>query len=176
MSDQPVDETADEAFAPPENWEPDRKRVDSDEDVADEPEVKPEEQITELTEEERAQFRSLLAIGKRVKTVYLFDQKIEIATLMSDDEIRVGDRVKKHVDSPAYNRAYQVAYVASAIRSVNGESWMNTLEQNPDPDVLFESKLRKAERLYPLVVQYIYRECISMDTEFAELAAKLGKL
>ena len=146
MSDQPVDETADEVFAVPDNWhenqgEPDRKRVDSNEDVADEPEVKPEEQITELTEEERAQFRSLLAIGKRVKTVYLFDQKIEIATLMSDDEIRVGDRVKKHVDSPAYNRAYQVAYVASAIRSVNGESWMNTLEQNPDPDVLFESKL-----------------------------------
>jgi len=180
MTETPVDETVDEGIAPPSQKPlsdlPDRIRVDDDPDPDGADEQKPEDTVTELTEEEREQFKTLLTVGRRTKKITVLDHAITIASLNCDDEIRVGAKTKEHRDSQAYGRAYQCAVVAASIRSVDGQSWENTLEANPDPDVVFENKHEKVRQFYPLVVQYVYSEVIKLDSEFAALAEKLGKL
>lgn len=185
MSDQPedppVDEAVDPAFVSPEDFEglPDRIRVSDDPDpdgVHEEPEIPPKENITELTPAEREQFSSLMRIGKRTKKVSVMGFPVVLSSLNGADEVRIGLAVKDYKDTQGYSRAYQAAVIGSAIRSTEGQSWDNTLEQDPDPDVLFEKKFRRALDLYPLVIQYIYNEVLKMEAEFAELAGRLGKL
>lgn len=174
-TDQLVDEAEDELILPPEDAEaitqPGVVRVDSDE-----PEAEPvEETVTELTAEEREQFRYLLTVGRRTKNVEVVGHPVVISSLTCEDEIRIGAKVKEHRDSQGFARAYQCAMVAASVKSVDGESWDNWLEVNPDPDMVFDKKYRKAQQYHPLVVQYIYREVIALDSEFAELVDKLGK-
>lgn len=188
-NDIPEDETLDPDLAPPrqrtkaaegvesspEEEEPDRVRVDEpeDEDEPDEP-AGPEE--TELTDEERESFRNLLTVGRRTKTVELFDHKVVIASLNVDDEVMIGQATKAYKDSLTHSRAWQSATVAAAIRSVDGEAWGQSLFADADPAVLFEEKWAKVRRMYPLIVQVLYNEVTGLETEFAELARKLGKL
>lgn len=163
----PIDETL-EGFAPPDFSGPEP------EDVAPEPEPE-EEPKTELTPEERDMFRTLMTIGRRQKTVHLFDFPVVIRSLTCDDHIRIGDAVKKHRDSQGFGRAYQVAYLAASVLSVEGVSWENTLTPL-DADALFWHKYEKAKAFYPLVASKLYDEAVNLDVEFAELAEKLGKL
>lgn len=190
--DIPVDETADEGFVTPEQQPqpmsaeelaalPQRIRVDGDDGddggEAGEPGDDPDEPETvELTAEERRQFRTLLTIGKRTKTVPVFDHSVVIQSLSCDDELRIGLYVKDHRDSTGYSRAYQCATVAASIKSVDGEQWGVGLTTEPDPDSEFERKYKKVVKLHPMVVQMIYNEINKLDLEFAELAAKVGKL
>lgn len=180
--DTPRDEALDEGLEAPDLSKlnpdldnPDITRVGELEEADGEEDTGPE--VTELTPEERQQFDSLLTIGKRIKKVIVLDRPVVIASLMVDDIIRVGEKVKPYRDSEvAFPKAYQAAVCAASIKSVDGQSWENTFEANPDPDVLFEQKWERVIRFYPLVVQNIYQEIITLDAEFAELAEKLGKL
>lgn len=187
--DIPEDETLDPDLAPPrqrtkaaEGVEsspdegPDRIRVDDDPDPEGEFEEPDEPVYVELTEEERESFRSLLTVGRRTKTVEVFDHKIALASLNVDDEIMVGQATKPYKDSMTYPRAWQSAVVAAAIRSVDGEAWGQSLYADADSAVLFEEKWDKVKRMYPLIVQMLYKEVTGMEAEFAELAHKLGKL
>lgn len=140
------------------------------------PYIAPQENITVLTNEERESFRSLITVGRRSKTFELFDHQITITTLNTDDEIRVGMACKEHQDSQGFARAYQSAIIAAAIRTVDGKSFENTLIENPSPDALFQDKLARVRQYYPLVIQFMYSEYMKLEAEFAELAAKLGKL
>ena len=173
MSDElPVDETEDSALVPPGEDAEGRIRVDNPV-VEEEPE---EEPITTLTPKERQQFASLLTIGKRTKTVELFDHSIVLASLNVDDEMLVGEAVRDYQGTQGFARSYQAATVAAAIRSVNGESWDTALQPDAEPSALFHRKFTKVRKMYPLVVQSLYQECLKMDAEFAELVNKLGKL
>lgn len=163
----PIDETL-EGFAPPDFSVPDEEAPPA----LPEPEAPP---VTELTLEEQEMFRSLLTIGHRRKTVSIFGFAVVIRSLTCDDHIRIGDAVKKHRDSQGFGRAYQVAYLAASVLSVSGESWENTLTPLDD-DEMFWHKFDKAKAFYPLVASKLYDEAVNLDVEFAELAAKLGKL
>lgn len=173
----PEDEALRDALTPPEEEpqslpeEPVRVGEVEEDDA---PEEKSE--VTELSDEERQQFNALISVGKRVKKITVLDRPVTIASLMVDDVIRVGEKVKEYRDSQSFPQAYQAAMCAASIKSVDGQSWENTLEADPDPDVLFDQKWRKVLGFYPLVIQYIYNEVIALDAEFAELATKLGKL
>ncbi|QGJ94904.1 tail assembly chaperone [Gordonia phage RedWattleHog] len=175
MTDEtPYDEALDAGLETPDlaALDPDRPKQ--------KPEGEPEEvsgpEITELTEEERQQFSSLVNVGKRLKKITVLDRPVTIASLMADDIIRVGEKVRPYRESQAFSQAYQAAMCAAAIKSVDGQSWENTLEANPDADVLFEQKWQRVIQFYPLVIQYIYNEILTLDAEFSELAEKLGKL
>lgn len=180
MADEvPVDESVDSGFIAPEDL-PQRIRVGDDPDPdgagVDPEEDEPTTPVTELTPEERSQFRTLLTIGRRTKKVPVFDHSIVIRSLNCDDEIRVGDAVKGHEGSRAFPRAYQCAVVAAAIQSVDGEPWGTSLAAVPDPDEVFRRKQERVLEYHPLVVQMIYNAILEMDSEFGELVAKLGKL
>lgn len=170
----PIDEAIDEGLAPPGQT---RRRVDDDVPEQYATEAEPEEvPETVLTDEERAQFRTLLTIGKRTKKITVFDHPIVIRSLTCDDEIRIGLYVKDHRESTAFPRVYQCATVAAAIKSVDGKSWENVLEANPDPEVVFRHKYEQVVALNPLVVQAVYEKVTEMELEFAELMEKVGKV
>lgn len=178
-SQPPRDEAVDELLAPPESGpdappaqEPDVTRVGTVE-TEDEPEGL---EVTELNSAEREQFKSLLTVGRRIKKILVLDRPVVISSLMTDDIVRIGEKTKAHRDSQSFSQVYQAATVAAAIKSLEGKSWENTLEADPDPDVLFDMKYERVLQLYPLVVQFIYNEVVQMDVEFSELATKLGKL
>lgn len=172
-----VDEAEQDALSPPKQDPPveDRVRVDDDSEVEAAPPTAASK-VTELTPEERDQLRDLMTLGRRTRTFTLFEHKVTVCTLNSDDEIRVYRECKADENTNAYPRAYQTATVAAAMRTVDNESWENTLTENPAPEMLFQQKLDKARSLYPLVVQYIYKEVLEAEQEFRGLLEKLGKL
>lgn len=162
--------------SPEESSEPDRIRVDDDSEEP-ESEVEPKEDpYTSLSAEEKESFRSLMTVGRRTKTVTLFDHKVALVSLNVDDEVMIGQVSKPHVGSQTFQRVWQSATVAAAIRSVDGEAWGQSMFADAEPEVLFEQKWEKVRRMYPLVVQYLYNEVMNMESEFAELARKLGKV
>jgi len=177
MADEvPVDESVDPGFIAPEDL-PERIRVGDDPEPDDEPvETADEVPVTELTAEERAQFRSLMTIGKRTKKIFVFEHAIVIRSLNCDDEILVGLETRETQGTIAWTRAHQTATVAAAIQSVDGQPWATSLALEPDPQQLFADKLKKTRELHPLVVSMIYNELLGLDAEFGELVAKLGKL
>lgn len=158
--------------SPPEPEKPDRILVDDPE--GDEAPEEPEH--TTLTAEERESFSDLLTVGRRTKTVSLFDHKVVLASLNVDDEIMIGQATKEYSNSQTFPRAWQSATVAASIRSMDGEAWGQSLYADAEASVLFEEKWAKVRRMYPLVVQALYNEVIQMEAEFAELARKLGKV
>lgn len=184
----PEDETVDPDLEPPRQRrkvaegvesspeESDRIRVDDDPEDEEPDEEVSEKKPTELTAEERESFQNLLTVGRRTKTVTVFDHKVVLASLNVDDEIMIGQATKPYADSQTFPRAWQSATVAAAIRSVDGEAWGQSLFADADPTALFEEKWDKVRRMYPLVVQVLYKNVTDMEVEFAELARKLGKL
>ena len=155
---------------------PDRIRVEDEVDDEDEPEESEGPDYTELTAEERESFRDLLTVGRRTKTVELFDHKIVLASLNVNDEIMIGQVTKDYVGSQTFPRAWQSATVAASIRSVDDEAWGQSMFADEEPEVRFANKWNKVRRMYPLVIQALYNEVTSMEAEFAELARKLGKV
>jgi hypothetical protein len=173
--DVAVDESLDDGLAPPNRVRIEDAEADLEEAPA-EREIPETEQITELTAEERRNLETLCTVGRRVKTVTVFDHSIVLATLNVDDEMRVGLATQQYQNTQGWRPAYQSAIVAAAVRKVDGRTLENTLVENPDPEVLFEQKLKEVRSWYPLVVQYAYNEYLKIEQEFAELARKLGKL
>lgn len=171
----PEDETFDAGFEPPE--EPDRVKVGDDlEDPESEgSESRPEDNRTDLTDEERRQLVSLMTLGKRLKTVNILGHEVVLSSLMSEDELLIGDYVRPYMDTLAQARAYQIATVASAVRKVDGEQWGVSLSEHPAPEDGFQLRVDKVKKFHPLVLQYIFNECREIETEFADLARKLGK-
>ena len=81
-----------------------------------------EEQVTELTDEERRWFSSLLTVGRRSKTIDVYGHPVVIQTLTTSDELRIGLYCRPYQDTNAFARAYQVAVCAAAVRSADGKA------------------------------------------------------
>lgn len=140
-------------------------------------EAVPEETITELTDEERTWFSTLLTCGRRHKTITVMgDHKVAVQTLNADDDLRIGMYTKAFKDSDAYPRAYQIAVCAAGIRTVDGRPLYQPITDSEDEDAVFAEKVERMRKFYPVVITDIYRAIMDLDTEFAELARKLGKL
>lgn len=140
--------------------------------VADEP----EEDVTELSGEDRQVFDSLLTCGKRSKTIEVMGHKVTIESLNVDDDLRIGLYTKDYRDSDAYPRAIQLATCAAGIRSINNRALYSALSYDESSQSVFQAKVDKLTKYYPIVITEIYREILNLDSEFAELALKLGKL
>jgi len=159
-----------EPFIPLENEE--RQKVATPEqEVAAEGEL-----VTELSDEERLWFEALLTVGRRSKTITVLGHEVVIQNLNTDDDLRIGLFCKEFQGAPpADSRAYQLATCAAGIRSVDGSPLYQPLGNNSDQEA-FDQKLSRLREYYPVVITQIYREILSLDGEFMELAQKLGKL
>lgn len=131
--------------------------------------------VTELTDEERKWFDTLLTVGRRAKTISVCGHSVVIQNLNTDDDLRIGLFCKDFQGAvPADARAYQVATCAAGIRSIDGQPLYQPLGDT-DPQEIFDQKLARLRNYYPVVITQIYREILALDGEFIELAQKLGK-
>ena len=134
------------------------------------------EDITELSDEDRHAFDSLLTCGKRTKTIEVMGHKVTIESLNVDDDLRIGLWTKDYRDSDAYARAIQVATCAAGVRAINNRPLYQSLSSDESTNAIFQIKADKLSGYYPIVITEIYRAILDLDAEFADLAIKLGKL
>jgi len=145
------------------------------EEVTEE-EVKPkDEEVTELTDEERVLFQSLMTVGRRSKNIDVMGHPVVIHSLRVADDLRIGLWCKKYEESRGFQRAYQLGVCAAGIRTIDGKPLYESLTPSAE-DEIFEAKVEKLQDYYPIVINQIYNSIIGLDAEFAELAMKLGKL
>ena len=144
------------------------------EEVIEEIEAK-EEEVTELTDEERVLFQSLMTVGRRSKSIDVMGHTVVIQSLRVADDLRIGLWCKKYEETRGFQRAYQLGVCAAGIRTIDGKHLYESLTPSAE-DEIFEAKVEKLEKYYPIVINQIYNAIISLDAEFAELAMKLGKL
>lgn len=141
-----------------------------------EEEIPPEEQITELTPEERRDFDRLLTIGRRTKKITVMDHPVTIQTLKTADEMRIGLHTKPYLESQGFSRAYQIGVCAAGIVDIDGMPLYQPVSEKEDDDGIFDKKVAKLKEYYPIVITQIYQGIIDLEREFADLAIKLGKL
>lgn len=134
------------------------------------------EQITELTDEERALFATLMGTGRMSKTLDVMGHEVVVETLNTDDDLRVGLFAKPYLGTEAHERAWQVGTCAAGVRLIGGRPLYTTLSAEEGTEAIFDAKVTKLLKFYPIVVTEMYRAILSLDLEFAELATKLGKL
>jgi hypothetical protein len=151
---------------PPEEMEETRRLVDGP----------VEEDVYSPTPEERAQFATLLACGKRSKKIDVLGHEVAIESLNVDDDLRIGLYTRPYRDSDAYARAIHIGTCAAGIRSVDGRLLYTPLSSDETSESIFDHKVEKLLKFYPVSVTEIYREILNLDAEFAELAIKLKKL
>lgn len=176
---------APEAFLPP----PGERQYVPDEMIPKGPQSEAEDQIIdqvnattpeedpgeELSPEEELMFSTLLTCGRRSKTVKILDHTVVVETVNGDDDLRIGLYAKPYVGSLGEQRAYQIAVAAAGLRSIDGKPVVTTLYQDADPSGLFDEKAAIVQRMYPHVIQRIYRAVVDAEKEFAELVDRLGK-
>ena len=134
------------------------------------------EEVTELSGEERSWFETLLTVGRRSRTISVMGHEVVIQNLNTDDDLRIGMFCKEFQGAPpADSRAYQLATCAAGIKSVDGKPLYQPLGAADDQE-MFDQKIIRLRQYYPVVITQIYREILSLDGEFMELAQKLGKL
>jgi hypothetical protein len=135
----------------------------------------PKEEVTELTDEERVLFQSLMTVGKRYKPIEIMGHTVVVQSLRVSDDLRIALWCKKYEESRGFQRAYQLAVCAAGIRTINGKALYESLAPSAE-DEIFEAKIEKLRNYYPIVINQIYNSIVGLDAEFAELAIKLGKL
>lgn len=142
----------------------------------EEPAAEPE--ITELTDQERADFAALITVGRRTKKITVLDHQVVIQTLKTGDEMRIGLFTKPYLETQGFSRAYQVAVCAAGIKEVDGKPLWRPLSaaEALDEDEIFRKGVSIVEDYYPIVVSQIYQGIMELEREFADLAIKLGKL
>lgn len=134
------------------------------------------EELTELTDEERGWFETLLTVGRRSRTISVMGHEVVIQNLNTDDDLRIGLFCKEFQGAPpADSRSYQLATCAAGIKTVDGIPLYQPLGAADDQE-MFDQKISRLRQYYPVVITQIYREILSLDGEFIELAQKLGKL
>ena len=139
-------------------------------------EVEEAEKVTKLTDEERMLFVSLVTCGKRSKIIEVLGHSVGIESLNSEDDLRIGLYTKEYRDSDAYSRAVHIGTCAAGIRTIDGRPLYSALSEDEGPQGVFQAKVEKLKKFYPIALTEIYREILKLDLEFAELATKLGKL
>jgi hypothetical protein len=128
------------------------------------------------TDDERAQFVSLMTCGKKTKVIDVMGHSVGIESLNVDDDLRVGMFTKDFLGSDAYSRSIQVATCAAGIRTIDGRLFYTALSEDETTESIFAAKVTKLLKYRPVVITEIYREVLNLDVEFVELALKLGKL
>lgn len=136
----------------------------------------PEEEIVELSPEEQITFASLLTCGRRSKTIHIMDHTVVVETLCADDDLRIGLFVKDYAGSLGEQRAYQVGVAAAGIRSIDGRPLVQSLFEQAEQEALFDQKVDIVRKMYPTVINRIYRAVMDGEKEFVTLATRLGKL
>lgn len=172
----PVDPAIEVGIVPPTPPSENRRVVGEPIEVPVEKEEEAPE-VTELTDQERRDFATLITCGRRSKTITVMGHPVVIQTLNTADEMRIGLFTKAYLDSQlGFQRAYQVAVCAAGIREIQGKPLFSSLREITSEDEVFDKSVEVVQEYYPIVITQIYQAIMDLEREFAELAIKLGKL
>lgn len=138
-------------------------------------EMTPDAERVELSPEEQLTFASLLTCGQRSKTLHILDHTVVVHSLSAADDLRVGVYAKPYAGTVGEQRAYQIAVAAAGLRSIDGQPVINSLYEKADEAALFDQKVKMVEKMYPTVVNRIYKGVLESEVEFVDLVARLGK-
>lgn len=137
----------------------------------------PEEEVVELTEQERDDFSTLMNIGRRSKKINVMGHDVVVQTLKTADEMRIALYTKKYKDTQiGFQRSYQVAVCAAGVREIDNRPVFTSLSAVTSEDEIFDKTVEKLAEFYPVVITTIYQAIMDLEKEFIELAIKLGKL
>lgn len=182
MSDSPIDESVDEILSEPEPYSPPEEELPERfvvgvplNEKGEEFDPDEEEEAPALTFQEKKDLRDLMTVGRRTKDIVVFDHKVSIQTLKSIDELNVGKYAKQYEGTQFYPRALQVAVCAGAITAIDGKPLYTSLGSE-DEKVVFDEKVSRLEKYYPITISRIYKETVTLESEFNSLMEKLGKL
>lgn len=176
VEETPVDPSVDPDLVPPTPPSAERRVVSDPMLEEDTPAPEPVE-VTELTDQERRDFASLMTCGRRSKTITVMGHPVVIQTLNTADEMRIGLFTKSYIETQiGFQRAYQVGVCAAGIRELQGQPLFTSLREVTSEDEIFDKSAEEVQKLYPIVVAQIYQAIMDLEREFAELAIKLGKL
>lgn len=168
--DIPVDPAVDPDIAPPDFNE---GRIIVGDPIVEEEE--PEEETTVLTDEERADLHKLLTVGRRHKKVVILDHTVQLQTIKSADEMRMGLATKPYLESHGFARAHKTALCAAAVIEIDGSPVYRSMVPIDD-DEHYRKTFEKLQEYYPLAIDLIYDEAMKLEREFGDLLVKLGKL
>ncbi len=135
-----------------------------------------DEKVFTPTDEERQQFITLMSCGKRTKVIEVLGHSVGIESLNVDDDLRIGLFTKDYRESDAYARAVHIGTCAAGVRTIDGRLLYTPISEDETPESVFQAKVTKLLKFYPVSITEIYREILNLDAEFGELAMKLGKL
>ncbi|WP_267716790.1 hypothetical protein [Streptomyces sp. CoH17] len=142
------------------------------------PPAKPgEEELTSeqvLTPDEEVSLTEAIMIGRRERTVYLYDHKFRLKTLTVDEELQIALVAKKWLGTDGYPRAYKTVIVAASLVELDGEPFFVPISRE-DEDEIVRKKFEKLKRYYPVLVDPLYAEFSKLEQELAPLLEKLGK-
>lgn len=128
-----------------------------------------------LSPEEHALFSSLLTCGRKINTVDIFNHIVVVHSLCGDDDLRIGLYVKEFQGSLGESRAYQIGVAAAGIETIDGTPLVTPLFANADESTLFDEKVKRVAKMYPVVINRIYRAVLDAEKDFVELTVRLGK-
>lgn len=131
--------------------------------------------VEKLTPEEHALFASLLTCGRKTNTVDIFNHIVVVQSLCGDDDLRIGMYVKDYQGSLGESRAYQIGVAAAGIRTIDGTPLVTSLFADADEATLFDEKVKRVSKMYPVVINRIYRAVLDAEKDFVELTVRLGK-
>ena len=165
-----LDGPSDDGLLPPdEDALLEQRRIEIKEAAA-----KADEEEPVLTDEEEDEVVDLINAGRKEKFVTVFNRRIQLRTLTIREELKVSDITKLYLGTDGYPRAYRVAVVAAAIRTIDGKLLFNPMSEAEFDDII----AKKYEILldyFPLAVDQIYNEYREMELELLALVQKLGK-
>lgn len=148
---------------------------EEDRQLVGEPQSFEEQEEVELSPEEQVMFATLLTCGRRSKVIHVFHHTVVVQSLCGDDDLRIGLYVKDYQGSLGEQRAYQIGVAAAGIRTINGEPLVPTLYAQAGDDALFDAKVAKVAKMYPTVINRVYRAVMDAEKEFVKLSERLGK-
>ncbi len=117
-----------------------------------------------------------MSCGKRTKVIEVLGHSVGIESLNVDDDLRIGLFTKEYRESDAYARAVHIGTCAAGVRTIDGRLLYTPISEDETPESVFQAKVTKLLKFYPVSITEIYREILNLDAEFGELAMKLGKL
>lgn len=193
MSDVPVDPSIEPGIKPPKAKSPrpdlvpdeelfDRKKVGSDDDFVD-VEVDDDldipahllrDQPDPMSDEMRYDMREMIYIGKAEEEVDICGHTVIVQTLQSESELFVGRYTKEYKGTDFYARAYQIAFCAVGVKSIDGRPIVpSPLSPEDDGYSYFKAKADKLVKYYPVTVAKMYDAVTELEKK---TAAKIDSL
>jgi hypothetical protein len=116
-------------------------------------------------------FDGLLFLGKLDRKFRFAGHEFVIRTINVDEVIAVGLLVKEHMDSVAWQKAYQTGVLAACIVTVDGHPLPEPLGEADDP---LRARFDLVAKWYPSTQDFVYEQFELLEVEVQQVLEAMG--